>query len=204
MKVLIEFTEPLLGTLAGNKEIAEEFIISKHPEGMSKEESDTVPDIGIDVEKSSTFFARDKEGKHMLWDYHIKGFFKEACLAMIQTDTIKKEELKKVRLTEYMYKRTIDKQIFAAPRQIILILPSKEVLPFCQRPLRGQTMRGERISLARSEMAPAGTKIEIEIITMNKKLDQFISKWLDYGALSGFGQWRNSGMGRFKWQELKS
>lgn len=207
MKVEIIFTEPLLGTLSGNPEVAEEFILAKHPDGISKEELEAMANLPEAIEKSSTIFARDNNKNLILWDYQIKGFFKEACGAMIETDTIKQEELKKVRLTQYLHKRTIDRQVFVKPRKIILQLPKKtdkNKLKFLERPLRGQTMRGERISLARSEMAPAKTKIEIEIICMNDKLIDFIKKWLDYGALKGLGQWRNASYGRFDWKKLKS
>ena len=207
MKALITFTEPLLGTLSGNPEIAEEFILTKHPEGISKDELDAQNHLEEVTEKSSTVFARNPDGKPMLWDYQVKGFFKEACQAMIHTGAMTKEELKKVRLTEYLYKKSIDQLIFVFPRQIILQLPDgcdSDKLPFCQRPLRGQTMKGERISLARSEEVPAGTKIEVEIKCLNPKLEDFTKQWLTYGALKGFGQWRNSGKGRFDWQELTS
>ena len=121
---------------------------------------------------------------------------------MIHTGTLTKEKLRKVRLTQYMYKKAIDKLIFVKPRKILLNMAGE--MSFCERPLRGQTMRGERIALARSEQAPVGTSIECEIIVLNDKLWDYIKRWLDYGVLQGMGQWRNSGMGRFDWQELKS
>ena len=198
MKVKITFTEPLLGTLSGNKEIAEEFIISKHPEGHSEEESDSIPEV---LEKSSTGFARDGDSL-MLWDYQFKGFFKEACEQMIYSGTMTKEELKKFRLTGYLYKKTIDKQIFVMPRKIHLKLPENEKPTFIERPLRGETMRGERICLARSESVPIGTELNIEVVCLNKKLEPFVEKWLTFGALFGMGQWRTGGYGRFDW--LKS
>jgi len=199
MKILITFTEPLLGTITGNKEIFEDFFESKNPKDIEtkNEEINALPDI----EKASTAFARDIDGKPMLWDYQIKGFFKEACRAMIDTETITKEELSKIRLSSYLHKKTIDQQIFVMPRRIKLNLPNgDEKLPFCERPLRGETRRGERIALARSEEAPSGTKIEVEIIALNDKLMNYIKRWLDYGALLGMGQWRNSGKGRFSWE----
>ena len=199
MKVLITFTEPLLGTLPGNKEIAGEFIGSKHPEGIDPDEIRANERLEEAIGKKSTGFARNKEGNPMLWDYQIKGFFKEACEAMIYSETTTKEELKNVRLTPYLYKKTIDKLIFIFPRQIPLQLSDK--LTFCERPLKAQTMKGERISLARSEQASIGTKIEIKITTLNKNLDPYILRWLDYMALFGLGQWRTSGKGRATWQE---
>ena len=96
------------------------------------------------------------------------------------------------------YKKTIDKQIFVFPRKIYLILPEGGKVTFIERPLRGETMRGERICLARSESVPAGTTIHIEISCLNKKLEGFIPQWLKYGRLMGLGQWRSSGMGRFE------
>ena len=199
MKIKISFTEPLLGTLSGNKEIAEEFIISKHPDGQSQEELDAIP-VDETIEKSSTIFARNPDGKPMLWDYQIKGFFKEACAAMIHIGTLTQEELKKVRLTQYLYKKTIDEALFVKPRQIPLELPNGDPLKFWERPLRGETMRGERICLARSEMAPIDTVLHVEVIALSLKLQPYIEQWLTYGALKGLGQWRNSGCGRFTWE----
>ena len=199
MKYEITFNEPLLGTLSGNKEIAEEFIISKHPDGHSEEESENCPEE--ELEKSSTIFARDGDRPH-LWDYQFKGFFKEACEQMINSDTMTKEELKGLRLTQYLYKKTIDKQVFVMPRKVYLVLPknASTKLAFIERPLKAQTMRGERICLARSESAPPETTVNIEILCLNKKLKPFIKQWLNFGALSGMGQWRSSGMGRFSWK----
>lgn len=31
-----------------------------------------------------------------------------------------------------------------------------------------------------------------------------IREWLDYGKLRGIGQWRNSGKGRFEWEEIEN
>ena len=143
MKVRITFTEPLLGTLAGDPKVAEEFIISKHPDAPQEDEKDSIPEK---VEKASTLFPKTPDGKPFVWDYQWKGFFKEACLAMIETDTMTKDEQKKMRLTVYMHKRTVDKQVFTMPRKMMLDLPEGAVqpLPFLERPLRASTMKGER------------------------------------------------------------
>lgn len=194
MKVKAEFTEGVLGTKAGNKELATDYIASKHPDGVQVDEAEAIDEA---LEKASTLFHR-VDGKPMIWDYQVKGFLKSACLAMIETDTMTKEELKKVRLTPYLYKRTIDKMVFVFPRKIVLEMPEDGEITECERPLRAETMRGERIALARSEELPAGTKFEIEIKTLNKKLDEYIKRWLEYGELFGIGQWRSSGKGRFK------
>lgn len=186
MKILIEFTEPLLGTLAGNKELVEDFIAGNHPNGVQEDEMAAIPEK---IEKSSTFFSRNGDNAPILWDYQIKGFFKDACGMLNRTKNFKLKAHKKV----------IDGLVFVTPRKIPLKLPGE--LTWTERPLRGQTAKGERISLARSETAPAGTTIEIEISLLNEDLKKFIVACLDYGALRGLGQWRNSGMGRFRWSE---
>lgn len=49
---------------------------------------------------------------------------------------------------------------------------------------------------------PAGTVLEFSILVMNPKDAETVREWLDYGALRGLFQWRNSGKGRFEWEEV--
>lgn len=192
MKVRITFTEPLLGTLSGDNELAKDYILTKHPEGISQDELDASQPVEEVTEKASTIFAREN-GKPMLWDYQIKGFFKDACSMMQRVAKV--AELS-------AHKKIIDGLIFVKPRKIILNLAGE--LTWTERPLRASTAQGERIALARSETAPAGTSFDIEILLLKKSLEKYVKNWLDYGALRGLGQWRNSGMGRFEWKILKS
>lgn len=192
MRVELEFTEPLLGTLPGDEKLAEEYILSKHPKGVQDEEKKSLSE---EMKKFSSYFARNSKNKPILWDYQIKGFFKDACSMMRRVTQI--DELK-------AHKKIIDGLIFVTPRQIELKLPSNSKLFFTERPLRISTPKGDRTALARSETAPAGTKIQIEIILLKSSLKKYVVNWFDYGILRGLGQWRNSGMGRFKWEKLKS
>ena len=73
----------------------------------------------------------------------------------------------------------------------------------CQRPLRASTAQGERIALAHSEAVPVGSFIEFEITLLDEAHEKAVVEWLDYGRLRGLGQWRNSGKGRFKWEEVR-
>lgn len=190
MKVEITFIEPLLGTLSSNKKLAEEFIASKHPDGPQEDELHAeTPDE--DVAKNSTVFPME-DGKPFLWDYQIKGFFKDACSMLNRADP--KEKLK-------AYKKVIDGLVFPQPRKIFLDLSGPTT--YIERPLRAQTAQGERIALARSETAPAGTKIVFDIEILGKGLKGRIQDWLDYGKLRGIGQWRNSGCGRFLYTILE-
>ena len=189
MKLELEFTEPLLGTLPGDEKLAEEYVTSKHPDGPQKDEQDSLP---VEIKKFSSFFARDENGGPILWDYQIKGFFKDACSMMRRVAPV--DELK-------AHKKIIDGLVFVFPRQIPLRLSGE--LFFKERPLRITTPKGDRTALARSEAAPAGTKIRIEILLLKPDLKKYVINWLDYGILRGLGQWRNSGMGRFIWHEIK-
>ena len=192
MQIRITFTEPLLGTLSGDSELAKDYILTKHPDGITQDELDASQPVEEVTEKASTIFAREN-GNPMLWDYQIKGFFKDACSMMLRVTKVK--ELR-------AYKKIIDGLIFVKPRKIILKLSGE--LTWTERPLRASTPQGERIALARSETAPIGTYFDIEILMLNEKLvKKYVKNWLDYGALRGIGQWRNSGMGRFDWK-LKS
>ena len=69
----------------------------------------------------------------------------------------------------------------------------------CQRPLRANTPQGERVALASSETVPAGSKMTFTITMLSDEHEGAVMEALSYGILRGFGQWRNSGKGRFKW-----
>jgi len=191
MKVKITLIEPMLGTLAGQKEIAKKFILSKNPEGLAGDEEKVLENADEELANCSTFFPSDENGK-FLWDYQIKGFFKDSMLALITCGQWTAGEMKKVGLTKYTYKRTIDQHLFIKPRKIYLAINGEPY--YVERPLRAETMRGERVALARSEAVPAGTKFEFDIVLMNSDLMSYIKECLDYGQYRGIGQWRNSGM----------
>lgn len=91
---------------------------------------------------------------------------------------------------------------YATPREIPYDLHGMKV-DFCERPLRAQTPMGERVSIAKSESVPAGATAEFEIECLDPKLEDMVRECLDYGAKRGLGQWRNSGKGRFEWEEIK-
>jgi hypothetical protein len=190
MKIELTFTEPLLATCSGNKELATEFILGKRPEGVAEDEIESLPEE--DIKKSSTVFMRLEDGIPFLWDYQVKGFLKDAA-GMLNRTMTKEDQLK-------AHKKLIDGLVFVKPRKIPIRLSGE--ITILERPLRGQTAQGERIALARSESAPAGSKIEFEIICLDKKLEKAVKLWLDYGQWRGLGQWRNASYGRFSWIEI--
>ncbi len=192
LQIELTLTEPLLGTCPGDPEIAATYIQNKHPDGPASEgaaaEAEAAP-VEEQIELASTYFARNEKGEPCLWDYQIKGFFKDAQSAMNRLPGKKMPAHKKI----------IDGLIFVYPRMIPIQLSGD--LDFCQRPLRTSGPSGDRVALARSEQAPIGSKLTIEVMLLDPKHANFVYEWLDYGILKGLGQWRNSGKGRFIWRE---
>ncbi len=190
MKVKLTFTEEVLGTSPANAEIYTDFVGSKAPDAMTMQEE--VEMLGADAvaEKGMTIFPKLEDGTPFLWDYQIKGFFKDTCGALRK---VPKSESSKIKA----YKKEIDKLIFVQPRKIPFAVDGD--LGVCERPLRAQTMQGERVSLAKSETIPAGSTIEFEIVMLTDN-QELVEEWLSYGQWNGIGQWRNSGKGRFDWE----
>ena len=191
LKVKVTTFEEMLGTSSANPEIHEEFIASKAPDAMSREEE--VAAIGAEevFEKGMTVFPRGKDGRPIVWDYQWKGFFKDAAGALRKVPGSQCGRIK-------AYKKEIDGLIFPEPRMIPILFDGE--IGICQRPLRGQTAQGERIALASSECIPAGAVMEFEIRMLLPEHEKAVREMLDYGRLRGFGQWRNSGKGRFTWE----
>lgn len=194
LKVKLTFTEEVLGTASNNPEIHDEFIASKAPDAPSRAEE--VEALGVDevIEKDKTVFPKLEDGTPFVWDYQIRGFFKDTCSALRKVTGTKSSKIK-------AFKKEIDGLVFVKERKI----PFKNYgkLGNCQRPLRGQTAQGERIALANSETVEAGSYIECTIVCLKDDLIGAVKEWLDYGVFRGLGQWRNSGKGRFEWEEIK-
>lgn len=203
IKVRITFIEAVLGTWPSNQNIAREFIASKSHDANTIE--DEVAALGADAvaDKGMTVFPRNENGEPILYDYQIKGFFKDSCgmLSRIggKTETGKKKAVNESgKLTAY--KKVIDGLIFVQPRMIPIHVNGE--ITECQRPLRAQTAQGERVSLANSEQIPAGSTCEFEVMLLDDSHEKVVLEWLDYGALRGIGQWRNSSKGRFAYEIL--
>lgn len=191
MKVRLTFFESILGTSPANENVYLDFIATKAPDASTIE--DEVAALGTDAvaQKGMTIFPRLDDGTPFLYDYQIKGFFKDTCGGLRRVKGTKSSSLK-------AYKQVIDKLIFPEPRTIPILFDGE--IGVCQRPLRAQTMQGERVSLASSEEIPAGATIEFTIVMLDNESEALVREWLNYGKYSGIGQWRNSGHGRFTWE----
>jgi len=202
LNVAMTLTQEMLGTNPADPDIHAKFIAGRRPDGPDEAETLALPEtLEDDLAQNMTVFARDPDGQPMLWDYQIKGMIKDSILALQETDesTLStKEKQKKLGLTRYTYKRTVDNLIFPTPRRIPVIMPEGAEIGYCSRPLRASTLKGERVALATSETVPEGSRIEFQIKLLNKALVPVIKEVLEYGALKGLGQWRNSGKGRYE------
>lgn len=52
------------------------------------------------------------------------------------------------------------------------------------------------------DSVPAGSTVDFTVQLLDSKLEPYVREWMNYGAFNGYGQWRNSGKGRFLWDEL--
>ncbi|MGX8703149.1 MAG: hypothetical protein ACSW8H_01720 [bacterium] len=203
INVKITFLEGPLGTSPNDEDVYRNFIGSKAPDAESLEEE--VAALGVDAvaEKGMTVFPRDAHGNPIFWDYQIKGFMKDTC-GMLSRVGGKGEDGKKKAVNESSkmkaYKKIIDGLIFVSPRQIPIQMNGD--MGVCQRPLRAQTMQGERVTLAMSEACPAFSTISFTVSCLSAEHAAAVREWLNYGFLRGLGQWRNSGRGKFVWDEL--
>lgn len=205
MRVKLTFLEPVLGSSPNNDEIYTEFIGSKAPDAPSLEEE--VEALGDDVvaEKGTTVFPRDDDGTPIFWNYQIEGFFKGTCGFLRSVPGTLSSKVK-------AYKKTIDGRIFVEGDISPTNRTGRKIrisdafpMDLYQRPLRAQTAQGERVSLACSEriLNPEGkTSCEFTVTCYVDDDMEMVKEWLDFGKRNGLGQFRNSGYGRFVWEEI--
>lgn len=192
--ITAELMQPMLGGAPKNKEIYTEHILSKvaGTEELSQigqtlplDELETVEEL---EDKRTGFHFLD--GQPLLYDYVIKGFFKESWGGL--------RRIKKTKVAPLSaHVKIITAHFFPYPRRIFFEMPegkSSEIglfahypnpeknengedkylvdqvgrvngngLPIVERPLRAATARGERTALAMSEMMPEGTKINFDV-----------------------------------------
>ena len=193
LRVKLTLTDEALGMMPMDKEIHETYIAGKAPDAPKiAEEIEAVGVEGV-VEKTMTIFPKLADGTPFVWDYQIRGFFKDA-IGMLRR--IKTNKCAKITA----YKKVVDGLIFVKERRIPFTLSGP--MGDCQRPLRAETLQGPRVALAHSESVPEGSTLEFTILILDESLEPVVRECLDYGVLRGLGQWRNSGKGRFTWAEV--
>lgn len=205
MKVKLTFLEPVLGSSPNDEDIYTRFIGDKSPDAPSlEEEIKALGEEGADIvaERGTTVFPRDDDGTPIFWNYQIEGFFKGTAGFLRTVPGTLSSKVK-------AYKKNIDGRIFVegeitesnkTGRKIRI----KDAFPMdlFQRPLRASTPQGERVSLACSERIPAGASCVFSITCYIDEDMEMVKEWLNFGRRNGLGQFRNSGMGRFEWEEI--
>ena len=207
MKIMLTFTEELLGTKAADPAVFETYIGSLHPSGA------TLPDETKNAEETEAALKRAAEQKEMggttvfhqrdgvigIYDYQLKGFFKNSIGALNRFEAKERGGLPKLAA----YKTKIDHGLFVTERFLPLMLPPGQACGFCERALRAETAQGLRVALTRSQTAPPGSWVQFELRIFDRSLKAYVIEALEYGRWHGLGQWRNSGKGRFDYRELE-
>lgn len=161
---------------------------------------------GLETTGVTVFLWSKELNKPMIGDHMIYGFLKAAADAIAKTRQNKK---KGAVLDSSSYTASIINQHVRCGKQFIVFdsdVKRKDdgVPEFLQRSLRAMTAKGPRISLAKSEVVPAGAKLEFElkVLSGSTMTEDVLRLLFSYGELSGLGQWRNAGYGQFTF-ELK-
>lgn len=185
--VTLEFTEPLLGTVPKDRDAAEVIITAAVEKSKNMDPEDILEEMEtapVENEKGHTGFHKDDNGM-FLYDYQIKGFFKEAANIVKENVGVKNARAK------------IEDYLFVEPRRIYLGKSQPDGV--IVRALRAMTMRGPRNVVTKSDFVAAGTQIKFTIVVLNPKIvpDKLVRECLEYGKYRGIGQWRGGSYGRF-------
>lgn len=199
MHVRLTMIEPILGSSPSDPEIYTTYIKSKKPaeiqptEDAGETDSLVVSEENAEAENKFTIFHKTKDGDPFIYDYVVKGFFKNACKAMRKAPGSISESLT-------AYKGLIDLNVFPVQRR--LKFKNASNITIFERPLRAETAQGPRVALSASERIEAGATLEFDIKLLTPALYGAVIEWLDYGQYNGLGQWHNGGYGRFLYEEL--
>lgn len=191
----LKFTEPILGSAPSNAEVYKQYISNLVSKEKSDEEASTLgaeekERIGWDI------FHRDETGL-LLYDYHVRGFLKEAASAVTGKGEVT------------AYRSKIDKWVFVSPRRMYFKNEVGEVIKspdgVLERAVRAMTMQGPRVTLKRSDKLEAGCRIsgKVTVLDLGEKefTEERVLRWFEYGAFSGLGEWRTGSYGRFVVEE---
>jgi len=190
---------PILGGLPASKAVYTQYVASKAPNPHDDDE--IIENLREIEEKGVTVFARDRREHLCILGRHMKGYMKEALLAL------------KAQYDIGSLKNKVDTLFFVDPLFIPFkrggnpIIDEDEML---ERPLRADTPMGPRVALQSSEMILDPWEVEFEVTlfpnkgsTSKKNLCwEAIELAFDYGAYHGIGQWRNGDYGKFIWERI--
>ena len=140
-----------------------------------------------------SYFYKDMNGRPLLLDRHIMGFFKEAARAL---NDVYGNDLVGI----------LTRKVFIKPREMPLILPGDSSIYILDRPPHLVRREGKKVETREetSEAAPVGTEVQCELLVYPGVSMDIFTALLEYGALKGIGLGRNQGFGRFTYKlEMK-
>jgi len=150
--------------------------------------------------QGTTIFFR-KNGKACIGDHMIYGFLKASAEAISRCTPAKRGTI----FGSASYTTSCIHNYVRCKEEFIFF-DKKPDADFLQRSLRAITAQGPRISIAKSEIMPAGAKLKFNL-TLWKGAPlkvEHLKKMFEYGQyMSGLGQWRNSGHGMFTVEMFK-
>lgn len=200
LRVRVEFQERVLGTLPKEPLVLQEYLQANAnppltPEQVAEEVVALPSPNGESEDKAKiTVFARDDRGLH-LWDYHFRGFLKEAARALRLTVPGRRRAT--VNLTDNL----LQQYVYVFPRRLYLMREGKIIKEpdgLFSRPLRAMTMQGPRVSIAVSEYVDPPVSFEAKLFILDGPITgEVVESLLPYGQLAGIGQWRSGSHGRF-------
>lgn len=155
--------------------------------------------------KGTTIFFHDKAtGRPCIGDHMIYGYLKAAAEAIGRTLPKKQGTI----MQSTAFTQSIINQHLKISQQFIVASedvkrrddgkPEHNV-----RSLRAVTAQGPRVTLAKSEVLPAGTVFEftVKILKNSPLTKEILAQLLEYGEhFVGLGQWRNAGFGQFTFE----
>lgn len=193
------FTNPMLGTKAADPEVHSKFIAQKEREQASEDELSNAERTALELEDRKTgisVFHRNAAGQPIIYNYQVKGAIKALIKAARRNPESKSAKLKNS-------VGAVNENVFVEPREIVLELPEGVEVERLERPLRAQTMQGERMSLKCSESVPAGTKMRFSVATDIPGFDAILAEIWERTEYFFMGEWRNSGFGTAVVEEVK-
>lgn len=163
----------------------------------------------LEIQGTTIFFWNQKLNLPMIGDHMIYGFMKAAAEAIGRCKKPKKEGGKVERgvpLESISYTQSLINQHVRCENQFITFdsdLKRHEDGSefYLQRSLRAMTAQGPRITLAKSEVVEEGAKLIFNMYVMDNSplTEAILHRIFDYGKMTGLGQWRNAGNGRFSY-----
>lgn len=186
------------------------FYVDEKHEGVLVDKADPFTDPAI---KSITNDADCIVKAPYLYDYQIRGMFKDSCGMLWRAKGQNLSSGLKA------YKKIIDGGIYVFPRHIGIEMPDTYIdddgnikqtfdehgrLFKKQRSMRTSSPAGQFNALASSEVVPAGSRMRFVVGLTDPDFRKYVEEWLDYGLVRGIAQWRNSGTGIFRWRECNS